>query len=183
MIFSKNDANMDNCKTAIVCNLVWSLFRNDDERYQNVKMPLWDESMLQGIEEMENLDEWIEEKMPSKWRVNLPSADDIFTDDVEVDVRACRAKKSKDGDMKKFKSFIKELTGNPSCLPNNIKFGKDEVMKIVQHVFKSYFEKFDLFNYSITYKQAEEEVFIKTTIDTPQFVAPLEDSNFLGKII
>lgn len=183
MIFSKNDANMDNCKTAIVCNLIWSLFRNNDERYQNVKIPLWSESMLEGIEEMENLDEWIQEKTPSKWRIQMPSANDLFSDDVEVDVRACRANKSKDTDMAKFKSFIKEITSMAGSVPDTVKFTKDEVMRLVQHVFKSYFEKYDLFNYSITYKQAEEEIFVKTVVDSPQFVAPLGDSNFLGKII
>ena len=40
MIFAKNDIKMDNYKTAIVVNLLWSLFKNDDERYENQNIPV-----------------------------------------------------------------------------------------------------------------------------------------------
>lgn len=183
MIFAKNDASMDSFKTAIVCNLIWSLFKNDDTRYQNLEIPFWSETMLAKIDEIENLEEWIEEKTPKRFRVMMPNPDDVLADEGDdIDIPGSRANKTKDGDMSKFKSFIKELTSN-SNLPDTVSFKKEEIMKIIEHVFKNYFEKYELFSYSVSYDRAEEDIFMKITIDTPQYVPSLSDSNFLGKII
>lgn len=142
------------------------------------------ESILVGIDEVENLEELIQKHTPKPFRVIMPTSDNIFTEDEDtIDVACSRANKTKDGDINKFKSFIKELSSNSGFIPDTQNFKKEEIMKIIEHVFKGYFEKYELFNYTITYEQAEDDVFLKATIDTPQFVPVLEDAHFQGKIV
>lgn len=141
-------------------------------------MPIWDESKLSELDEIENLDEWADENVPKQIHLNIPTED---SDELaEINVQQEKGNKTSENDMRMFKTQVKQLAN--WCKSNPV-FEMEVFPKIIENSFTTYFNHYDLFDYLSKYPQPEEEIFLKVTIDNPQIPPALNEADYLGKII
>ena len=77
-----------------------------------------------------------------------------------INVASKRTGKCYNNDLSGFKSNIKELTTNPDTIANlgdNL-FNKAEVGKIIEYIFRCYFNQYDLFEYYVKHPQIQEDM-------------------------
>lgn len=183
MIFAKHQLGVSNFKTSVLVNLNWNLFKYDDERFLNMNVPYWDESKLDGLDDVQNLEEWAKENLQSggKGVVSVPTEDS--EEAAKLDVAGFKKTKNYQADLKQFRNHVKELAYITRLAPNENGFEKEQLAKVIDYSFKSYFNFCDQFNCVGKYDQSEEEVYLKVNIDEPQTPKPLETAKYLGKII
>lgn len=178
LIFAKNQLKLNDFQSAILINLYWNQFKYDDTRFSNLNMPIWDESKLSELDEIENLDEWADENVPKQIHLNIPTED---SDELaEINVQQEKGNKTSENDMRMFKTQVKQLAN--WCKSNPV-FEMEVFPKIIENSFTTYFNHYDLFDYLSKYPQPEEEIFLKVTIDNPQIPPALNEADYLGKII
>lgn len=92
-------------------NLVWNIFKFDDERFDNIEAPLYDSSLF-DVEKIENLEEFVQSNtLPKFSEVKVPEKNELDDDTFSHTGKFC-SKKNYNNDLTKFKISIKELSTN-----------------------------------------------------------------------
>lgn len=187
LVFAKNDLQLNNLKSTVLVNLLWNVFKFSDKRFEDITFPLYDSDEFNTIKMSDSeFDAFKKEKaLPNFNDTIVPKNSDI--DDVFLNEHNFCNEKNYSNDLSMFKNVIKELSANRKSMEfqgvRNSNFSKAEITKIIDYIFKCYFNQYDLYDYCRSYPVTQEEVYKKTTIDSPQVIEPLEEAKYLGEII
>lgn len=164
LIFSKDKLKLEDNKAQIVTNLTLGLFKNSDSRF-DIEYPIVGKEASEEpeIEEPSKKKDKKNDKGDKKKQEEAAVKEEVpeeeeedSVDRSEIDPAESISSKTKENDKNWLRSTLVQLVESDVNL-----FERDQVKEIFNHLVESYFENFELFKFSRSFKQLEEEIFIQ----------------------
>ncbi|KAL4442899.1 hypothetical protein ABPG74_010788 [Tetrahymena malaccensis] len=178
IIYAKQTLFLDDYKTAIFLNLMWTLLINDNpdykilhRRYTQATMNSLNELNTKNVDNTNTLAQVTKnaQQNPQSSQQKIGTLQNIKDN-----------YKTIQSDLENFKKWIIKHSTNE--IPNSIKiFDAQQIQMIVQFAQNSYFSNFSLYNYCLNNKNKNDEIEIQLFVDKPLDIPPLSDALYMGQ--
>ncbi|KAL4491372.1 hypothetical protein ABPG72_008028 [Tetrahymena utriculariae] len=181
IIYAKQTLFLDDYKTAIFLNLMWTLLINDNpdykilhRRYTQATINSLNQLNTKNVQQIDNTNT-LGQVSKNVQQIPQSSQQKIITlQNIQDNYKTIQS------DVENFKKWI--IKHSTSEIPNSMNiFDAQQIQMIVRFAQNSYFSNFSLYNYCLNNKNKNDEIEIQLFVDKPLDIPPLSDALYMGQ--